>query len=281
MGTKKDFSTAVEEVTELLPNMTLLSRLSVALKDLNTGMDDLGALVRTDAALSAEVIRISNTPLYRTGDASCDVVTSLTKIGFGEVLRIVSTILAKDACSRDLEKYGITADEFWEESLTVSLLMDALAKRCGLNNADAATLGILYGLGRIVINNILEDFDIPILWDPAIEVAEWERAVVGFDYAQAGSRVMKKWEFPIEIIYDIAYHLDPGKAPKARPMLCLLNYVVRLLPLVGVGCFEQSYELPKADTYTKLIKMDDQAVREAVKEASSAFIRFQQSVFAA
>lgn len=280
MGTKKEFAAAVEEVTGLLPNMTLLSRLSKALKDLNTEMNDLGSLIQTDATLTAEVIRISNSALYRAGEPCKDVVSSLSRIGFGEVLRVVSTLLAKDACSQDLDKYGVSSDEYWEESLTVSTLMEALAKRCGVNPGDAATLGVLHALGRIVINNVLEEFDVPILWDPSLDVAEWETAVVGFDYAAAGARVMKKWDFPVEIIYDIAYHLDPSKAPKQRAMLNLLHYAVKLLPTVGIGCEYTVYELPEPDESMRRTGLKEDMVRDAVTEAAKTFTRFQQSVFA-
>lgn len=280
MGSKKKFAAAVEQVANLFPNMTVLSRLSQALKDLNTELNELVPLIRTDAALTAEVIRISNSSYYMSEQPCKEIGEALARIGFGEVLRVVGSVLAKDICTQDLEKYGISADEFWEETLTVSVLMEALAKRRGINPSEAATLGILHGIGRVVINNILEEFQVSILWDPSIEVAEWERAVVGFDYAFAGARVMKKWNFPVEIIYDIAFHLDPSKAPKRRAMLDLLHYVVRLAPQIGWGFERTFFELPEDTVETARLGFDENTVREAVAEASQAFEQIQQSVFA-
>jgi HD-like signal output (HDOD) protein len=280
MGSKKKFSDAIDHVADLFPNMTVLSRLSKALKDMNTELDELVPLIRTDAALTAQVIRISNTPVYRVGEPCKTVIDALSRIGFGEVLRVVSTVLAKDVCSHDLDKYGITADEFWEEVLTVSTLMEALAKRRKLNPADAATLGVLYALGRSVINNILEEFEVPILWDPSIEIAEWERAVVGFDYATAGGRIMKKWNFPNEIIYDVAFHLDPSKAPKERAMLNLLHYSIHLLPCIGHGYSRKSFKIPDDPYLVEMVDLDEEAVRQAIAEASISFVNLHHSVFA-
>ena len=260
--------------------MRVLSRLSQTLKNLNTELHELVPLIQTDAALTAEVIRISNSSFYRAGEPCKEVIDALSRIGFGEVLRVVSTILAKDVCSHDLEKYGITADEFWEETLTVSTLMEALAKRRGLNPADAATVGVMHALGRAVINNILEEFDISILWDPSIEVAEWERVVVGFDYAVAGGRIMKKWNFPLEIIYDIAYHLDPSKAPKERTLLNLLYYSVKIVPILGFGFERKVFELPTEEELVVSIGLNEETIREAIDEASQSFTRIQKSVFA-
>ncbi|MCB1122537.1 MAG: HDOD domain-containing protein, partial [Verrucomicrobiae bacterium] len=186
MSQKKEFSEAVDHIQEIYPNIAVLSQLSALLKEPDTDLEDVARLIRSEAALTADIIKVSNSSYYGSSIPCSNIEDALARIGFNEVLKVVALILAKELTSNDLEKYGMSADDFWKESLTVSLLMEELAGKARLNRAEAATLGILHNVGRVVINNILETFRIDLFWDVSIPILEWERAVVGFDYGEAG-----------------------------------------------------------------------------------------------
>ncbi|MFP4283692.1 MAG: HDOD domain-containing protein [Opitutales bacterium] len=280
-ASKKEFARAVERVAAQFPNMRVLSHLSAALKDLNSELHEIVPVVQGDPLLAAEIIRISNSTIYRGEEPCRSVMDALARIGFGEVMRIVGTVLARDACCQRLVAYGAPADEFWAESLTVSTLMEALARRRGLDSANAATIGILHALGRLVIDSLLVDRDLCVCHDPSIEIITWERTLVGFDYALAGAQVMKRWNFPVDLIYDIAYHLDPRRAPKPRLMLELLHYSVRLAPELGPNFSATSYSLPDPTTLHLRQPLSERYVRAAVEDARGTFERFHRTLHAA
>jgi HD-like signal output (HDOD) protein len=277
MGSKKKFLEALDQVQELYPNMAVLSQLSRLLKDPNSDLEDLTKLVRTEPALTVDVIRVSNSPFYAQGEKCKDIQAAVARIGYNEVQRVVGLILARDICSNDLEKYGTSAHEFWAESVTVSVLIEGLARAFGQDPSEAATIGLLHAIGKVVINNILEDFKVDILWDPYLPVQDWETAMVGFNYAEAGARLLKRWEFPVEIIFAIGFHLQPEKAPKRIPMLVLLHYALRLSQAVGAGCERQDYVVPPYPLLTD--RVPTARIRQIVAEAREAFMRNAELVF--
>ncbi|MFW6354580.1 MAG: HDOD domain-containing protein [Verrucomicrobiota bacterium] len=276
MGNKKEFLEALDHVQELYPNMAVLSQLSKLLKSPNSDLDSLARLIRTEAALTLDVIRVSNSPVFVRAEKCRDIQTAVAWIGYNEVQRVVGLVLARQFCSRDLNKYSISAHDYWAETVTVSVLMEGLARALGEDAAEAATVGLLFAIGKVVINNILTDFEIDVLWDNFLPLAQWERAMVGFDYAQAGARLLGRWEFPREMTYSIGFHLEPKRAPKRLPLLSMLHYAVRLCEKVGTGCEERDYAVPIYPPVTDQITNAE--VRRLVEEARDSFLRTAQMI---
>jgi len=277
MGSKKEFLEALDQVQGLYPNMAVLSQLSRLLKDPNSNLEDLARMIRTEPALTLDVIRVSNSPVYTAANKCKDIEGAVSRIGFNEVQRVVGLIVAREVCSTDLDKYGIAAQEYWAECVTVSVLMEGLARAMGQDGPEAATIGLLYAIGKVVINNILEEFKIDIYWDPYVPVEDWEKAMVGFNYAEGGARLLKRWEFPLEIIYTIGFQLDPSRASKRIPMLTLLHYAVRLFGAVGAGCERTNYVVPIYPYLTD--RLESKKIRGIVEHARSSFLRNAELVF--
>lgn len=278
-GSKKEFIQALNFVEELYPNMAVLAQLANYLEDPNSSLEDVARLIRSEPALTVDIIKISNSSFYAATQKCSDVDTALTRIGFNEVLRVVALILAKDLCSQDLEKYGISADELWEESLMVSLLMEELAKAMRLNKSKAATYGLLHSIGKVVINNILEDFRIDFYWDPTISVSEWEVAIAGFHHGEAGSRLLKRMEFPPEAQRVIRDHIEPERSLDSAIFTYVLCYSVHLSRALGPGFSKTPFELPQFDWSEEKIKLLEEDIRGIVDEAKERFREITREVF--
>ncbi len=278
-GRKKDFAQAIKFVEDLYPNMAVLSQLANYLEDPNSSLEDVIRLIRIEPALTLDIIKISNSSYYASSQKCSDIDSALTRIGFNEALRVVALILAKELWSKDLEKYGITAEELWTESLMVSLLMEKFAQAVRMNKSKASTLGILHCIGRVVINNILEDFRIDIYWDPSIPLVEWEEAVVGFHYGEAGSRLLKNMDFPTESQKVLKHHINPEKALAPDRMTDLLNYTVNLAQAVGYGFTNQDFELPEDERLQQLGQFSDEDIRTIVSDTEARFKEINTEVF--
>lgn len=278
-GRKKDFIQALNYVEELYPNMAVLAQLANYLEDPNSSLEDVARLIRSEPALTVDIIKISNSSFYAATQKCSDVDTALTRIGFNEVLRVVALILAKDLCSQNLDKYGLSADELWEESLMVSLLMENLAKTMRLNKSKAATYGLLHSIGKVVINNILEDFRIDIYWDPTISLADWELAIAGFHHGEAGSRLLKRMEFPVEAQSVIRDHIEPEKANNPGILTYVLNYSAHLSRALGPGFMKTSFELPQPDWWEEKMNLPDEEIFGIIEEAKERFREITREVF--
>lgn len=213
MKSAADYERALERMEGLHASMGILARLQQMLKDPNSDLGDAARLLRSDASLSAQVVRISNSVIYRRGGFSSDLEEAISKVGFNEVLKMVGLALSKGLYFRELRAYGLTARDYWQMSYFSALFMEKLGPRVGMNAGDAYLLGLLHLVGKVVIDSLLADARVEIHWDPCIPRQDWEMLMVGFRYDHAGARLLEKWKFPAEI----TRRIEKQNAPLGEP----------------------------------------------------------------
>lgn len=223
-----DIFPEIDRIKKLHGNMAILARLNAILNDPNAALSDAERLINTDAALGATIIRLSNSVLYAVGERRVDVYSALQKVGFNEALRLVGIALSREVFMRDLHAYGITAWEFWRESFFTASLMEVAARQAvGLNRDRAYLIGLLHGIGKVVINEVLLSLDIEILWDNEIPAHDWEDVMIGSNQAEVGALLLEKWAFPSEVFKVVGSQLD-ANAAKLNPMVALLQCAIEM-----------------------------------------------------
>lgn len=222
------FSEAIKKIEKLHGSMAVLSRLNSLLRDINSDMSKTERLLASDGAIAALVIKLSNSPIYRRGAASTSLPMAMQKVGFNQILKMVGLALSKGVFMKDLEAYGITADQYWFTNYFTALFMEGEAQRLGMNTDDAYLIGLLHSIGKAVINELLSKEKIEIYWDPSIPSEVWEETMIGFRYDQAGAILLEKWGFA-HSIYDKIEKQNSEHAKAEDPLLCMLDFSQQLL----------------------------------------------------
>src|SRR5215216_135519 len=106
----------LEQARKIPAAPQVLAGLCELLQDVNTDLDQIAAEIRFDPALTARVIRISNSPVFGSGQRLGSVDEAVNRVGFGEVLRLVGAATVAGMVDRALGCYGIPA-ELLRESL--------------------------------------------------------------------------------------------------------------------------------------------------------------------
>lgn len=246
-----DFRQAIQTIDGLGTTPAVLVKVAEIAPDPNTEIETLGALLRNDGPLVADIIRISNSPYYAPATFHSNLSAAIHFIGLREVIRVVKLSLARQFFARDLTCYGITAFDYWSDSVAAALVMEALAKHSGLNPEDAHTLGILHALGRVLINRVLEEKSVALCWDGRQPIEEWERGVVGFDFAQAGAMLLKHWQFPTPMCSVIRWQLHAEKVADPVSLLGALQFTRSLLALTGSSFKHQNWPFPAHHPYVQ------------------------------
>ena len=235
MPNPSEFRKAILNIEALSSTPDVLAKAARLVQDPNVSTHALCELVRNDGPLTADIIRISNSVLYKTGMAHTNLPSAVAAIGLREVLRAINLSLSRQMFARDLASYGITARDYFSTSVRTALFMEAIAQNIGLNGQDAHMVGVLHAIGRVLINQILEDFRCSIYWDEKMPIAQWEVESVGFNYAEAGVILLEKWQFAEEICHAIHHQLDPENETDQSSLLGVLQFSLRILPQSGLG----------------------------------------------
>ena len=229
--TKEQFLAAILKIERFSPAPRVLSKAIGLLRNPNAELDNIVALIRTDAALSADIIRGANSAFYGAGERVSSLERALQKIGFREGIRLLNHAVAHLAAGRNLGSYGIAAEDFWAESLFHGLLVEALAKETGaVSPDDAHTAGLLRYIGRLAINQSIDDLGGGLFWDTSVAVAEWELENVGVTQEQAGAMLLKHWQFPDATVQAIEFQREPERASQPNWLAETLAFAAVVLP---------------------------------------------------
>jgi HD-like signal output (HDOD) protein len=147
----EDFKLALQNIDALGATPAVLLKVVELTKDPNLDMETLGALLRNDGPLVADIIRLSNSAYYAPAEIHSNLTSAISHLGLREVVRLINLSLARQLFARDLNSYGITAYDYWRDSVASGLILEALAKTAGLNPEDAYTVGILHPIGRLLM----------------------------------------------------------------------------------------------------------------------------------
>ena len=225
---------------DLPPFPPLAMRLAeVAGRD-DTKVEEVVELLRSDAALSADLLRRANSPAYGFAANIDTLQQALVVLGFDELRRIALVAATKGFAGPVLQAPELRA--CWRHSLAVALLAEELARGSGVSPERAYTAGVMHDIGRLALLTARPDDLAAIIseatFGPSIDdtgyLLDREREKFGFDHTEAGSWLARRWDIPVDLQAAAGRHHD---RPEAGPvsLLQVIQYAVLLADLIGFG----------------------------------------------
>ncbi len=169
----------------------------------NTSIKDVAQIIETDAALSARIIQVANSALYR-GLSSADNVQSATmRMGLNTVKNLTTSLVMKQLFQATHPVVDLYLRSAWKQSTDVAALSAMIAKNYTNLESDSALLsGLTHSIGLSPIL-VKAESDPDLLNDPAaLEKLLYEL------YPTVGSEILKRWDFSEHLVKVPAEHLD-------------------------------------------------------------------------
>lgn len=221
-------SSLIEGITQLPPSPEILPKLQKLLSDDDSSLDDVTKLIRLDPALTAQIIKISNSVYYGGANACESIDAAVNRVGFNEVFKLVGMIVTRKILGNALPIYNHDVGHLWETSIFTGMLMYDLAQPARVERELAYTAGLLHSLGKVVINAYHHEHGIPGYEEHIYEMTlEWEYEILGFTHAEVSAELLKKWAFDAAIRLPIEYQHKPQLAPEGCQRLAYLLYAAK------------------------------------------------------
>jgi HD-like signal output (HDOD) protein len=199
------------EVSNLPPVPQVALRVLSFFEDDTRNTTELARLVSADPALSARLIKVSNSAYYGFPRRLATVREAVLVLGFRQVRQIVLGTSLIDTWRRAPACEWFSLDLFWGHSLVVALGAEAAARMSGsLRPEEAFTAGMLHDIGVLaMLSGGCERLSAVLERVAAGEVLhEAEREVFGFDHAELGGVLAGAWNFPLPLVAAAASHHD-------------------------------------------------------------------------
>jgi len=233
--TQEHYLETIAKIAKFSPAPRVLGQAMALLRAPDTDLSEFTDLIKTDTALTTDVLRGANSAFYGLGERVSSLDRAVQKIGFKECIRLLNLSVAHTLAARRLSCYGIAAEDFWAESLFNGLFMEMLARQTGAIDPDTAhTAGLLRYVGRLAINRCLEDLGESQQWDRRSWLPVWELEHVGFSQTFAAAQLLRAWQFSDEIVSAIEWQEDPASGEKPDDLLAALHFTAMVLPQ-GMG----------------------------------------------
>ncbi len=188
--------------------------------DPRCGAEDLGQLIGQDTALTTKLLKLVNSAFYGFSAKVETVSRAVSLVGIAELRNITLAASATELFA-DIPAERMDMVSFWRHSVFTGLVARKLAKSCNvLHNERLFTAGLLHDVGRLLIFMRLPEESNEILASERAHhqdnLCDVERAILGFDHAEAGAELLKFWQLPPSLYAAVRHHHHPQDAEEAR-----------------------------------------------------------------
>jgi len=174
---------------------------------------DFDLLVReiaSDATLSAQVLRLANSPLFGFAAEIGTVQHAVVALGAAQVQSLVMSVATANYSRAALRTEAL--QKVWRHAVASAILSREVARAAGMPLEQAYCLGLLHDIGRLGLlvawpddyNLILQEAD-----RDSMSLLDLERRLFGKDHCEVGRLLVEQWKLPPEFRVVAGRHHDP------------------------------------------------------------------------
>lgn len=170
--------------------------------DDNASINDVARIIETDAALSARIVQVGNSALYRGVSPAETVQAAAMRMGLNTVRSLATSLVMKQLFQATHPVVDHYLRSAWKRSTDVAALSAIIAKSSTALEADSALLaGLTHSIGLSPILVKAEGDSELLSNSQALERLMSEM------YPVVGSRILEKWGFSEALVKVPAEHL--------------------------------------------------------------------------
>lgn len=254
----------VNQSLELVSPPSTYAQLDALIRDPESAIDDISAVINTDPALTTRLLKIVNSPFYGFPSQINTISRAITIVGTRELTNLVLATSVMNAFE-GIPQNLINTDAFWRHSLACAMTARYLAELCDERTTERFFIaGLLHNIGALVLYQ-----SVPELAREAINSAQYghevlhqaERRIIGFDHTEAGEALIQSWRLPDSLAAVARYHHNPMQAPYFNQDVAFVHVADVLVTGVPFGHSGDQHVSPlDAATWDSLGLTPEQAI---------------------
>ncbi|NMH58739.1 HDOD domain-containing protein [Alteromonas ponticola] len=207
-----------------------VTRLKECLDDHSASIDDIADIISFDPALASQILKVSNSALYRFPNKIETIGKALQVIGTRAAYDLALAYGVSHAFS-EVDGSVIDLDKFWEQSVSCGLLAKFIAEQRGIKEPERLFVaGLLHDIGELVISQSQpKQAERCLAFNERVSPAELQHAILGFTYAELSAELVKQWGIPEGIYRPInRIHQAVSEKTVEDERILQLSYVLAL-----------------------------------------------------
>jgi len=143
---------------------------------------------------------------------------------------------------------GFPAEELRRHSSIAAIAAGALARDVGLSEGVAFTTALLHDIGKLPFALAEKARYVALIGRcqrAGASLSESEKQVYGFDHAEVGAHLLRRWGLPVEVTMPVLIHAIPAASRPLEPLAVLTQSASELanhIAATNVGVFSGTPE---------------------------------------
>lgn len=228
----RDLRGEIRRINEIVPFPPVVAEILDAMHDKNVTASKVTALIESDPALTARILRSANSPFY---GLRADVVTvehAMRMLGLEEIGHLLLAAQMKSRLSALDPRQRERTEALWRHSVAAAAVARLIVREHRLpTDGKEYTAALLHDMGKLVLIQyypkecaVLEE----LIEDLCIDDVEAERQTIQVPHTEIGRQLGEQWRLPKEYIEVMLHHHQPERSPSVP----VLTAVVRMADLM-------------------------------------------------
>ncbi len=234
----------IDRVSNLPTPPLVYQQINKVINDPRTSAFDIAAIITEDAAMSAKVLKLSNSAYYGLPKQVTSIKKAVIVLGV-EAVRSLVLYTGVFKFFGDEKLDPMFHQEYWRHSLLTAVGSKLFACKgagmCNVETEQAFSAGLLHDIGRLLMHiYIPEDFAAvtKLSEEKQIDPFEVENQLLDYNHCDLGSLFAQRWKLPDVIGHAIQYHHTPAEAGEEWNNVSLIS----LADKIAVSAFDVDEE---------------------------------------
>jgi len=175
----------------VLPSLPeIIVRVRQAVNDDDVNLGDVIKLIQVDPSLTARLVQIANSPLYRSRQPVENCLMAVNRLGLATTRDLVTCLVLNNVFNAENNLLRSKVQKLWQHSCHIAAIASTIAKVTPNLHEDTALLaGLLHDIGTLPILHYAADFP------EVLESEEKLDFVIQELRASLGQQILKEWNF--------------------------------------------------------------------------------------
>jgi len=191
-----DLREAVETDKLILPTLPDVAlKIRDAVESEKSTAQDISDALAQDASLAARLIKVANSPLYRTRNPIEDLQMAVTRLGIRIVRDLVVGLAMKQIFQPTTDALDIHFRRIWNKSVDAAAISRMMATLVpGINTEQALLAGLIHNIGALPVLVLAENDDELFYDEEVLGRVTYELQ------GEVGELILRRWEFDDHMI---------------------------------------------------------------------------------
>jgi putative nucleotidyltransferase with HDIG domain len=227
---------ALKDLPPYRPVARKLMRLTA---QMDVQLEQIQQVLRMDAAFTADVLRLANSPLIGVRREIKSVMQAVMMLGLERIKALATTLSLRVFLKASVPNGALLSS--WRHNLATAIICERLARILVIDSDTSYTAGLVHDIGRLALLCAFpEKYEDMLIGQPSddLKLLQCERSIFDIDHCGAGRWILEHWDFPEEL-REVAFLHHERPKPGATIILRVVHVGWRMADLLGFSVLSQ------------------------------------------